>query len=392
MTAVDPVDLLAELVAIDSSNPGPGEAAIARYIDDLARRWGFESRVVETAPGRANVLVRVDAGGSRSLGLSGHLDTKPAGELARWRTPPWELSIDGDLAYGLGTSDMKGALAAMLVAARTWSATARRGRLDLIFTADEEAGSQLGAWELARRGLVDVEAVLVGEPSGITTEWEQLSVVSRGICCFEVTVHGRQGHSGLSERLPTSATVAAARAVLAIDALRPRHPPAGEIPRTPTVNAGVRIGGGVFFGVHPGHATADCEVRLVPGKRRDELVADVRAALAAAMPADVRWDVRLRPDQLGWLPASEIAADHPLVRAAGDAAAQVLGRKLPLGVYPGGTDASAFSQGAGVPSIASLGPGWLSVAHAPNEHVGRSQVRDAAEIYRRIATAFLEGR
>ncbi|HLV57287.1 MAG TPA: M20/M25/M40 family metallo-hydrolase [Natronosporangium sp.] len=392
MTAVDPVDLLAELVAIDSSNPGPGEAAIARYIDDLARRWGFESRVVETAPGRANVLVRVDAGGSRSLGLSGHLDTKPAGELARWRTPPWELSIDGDLAYGLGTSDMKGALAAMLVAARTWSATARRGRLDLIFTADEEAGSQLGAWELARRGLVDVEAVLVGEPSGITTEWEQLSVVSRGICCFEVTVHGRQGHSGLSERLPTSATVAAARAVLAIDALRPRHPPAGEIPRTPTVNAGVRIGGGVFFGVHPGHATVDCEVRLVPGMRRDELVADVRAALAAAMPADVRWDVRLRPDQLGWLPASEIAADHPLVRAAGDAAAQVLGRKLPLGVYPGGTDASAFSQGAGVPSIASLGPGWLSVAHAPNEHVGRSQVRDAAEIYRRIATAFLEGR
>jgi len=392
VTAVDPVDLLAELVAIDSSNPGPGEAAIARYIDDLARRWGFESRVVETAPGRANVLVRVDAGGSRSLGLSGHLDTKPAGELARWRTPPWELSIDGDLAYGLGTSDMKGALAAMLVAARTWSATARRGRLDLIFTADEEAGSQLGAWELARRGLVDVEAVLVGEPSGITTEWEQLSVVSRGICCFEVTVHGRQGHSGLSERLPTSATVAAARAVLAIDALRPRHPPAGEIPRTPTVNAGVRIGGGVFFGVHPGHATVDCEVRLVPGMRRDELVADVRAALAAAMPADVRWDVRLRPDQLGWLPASEIAADHPLVRAAGDAAAQVLGRKLPLGVYPGGTDASAFSQGAGVPSIASLGPGWLSVAHAPNEHVGRSQVRDAAEIYRRIATAFLEGR
>src|SRR5690606_27264305 len=351
------------------SNPGPGEAAIARYIDDLARRWGFESRVVETAPGRANVLVRVDAGGSRSLGLSGHLDTKPAGELARWRTPPWELSIDGDLAYGLGTSDMKGALAAMLVAARSWSATARQGRLDLIFTADEEAGSQLGAWELARRGLVDVEAVLVGEPSGITTEWEQLSVVSRGICCFEVTVHGRQGHSGLSERLPTSATVAAARAVLAIDALRPRHPLAGDIPRTPTVNAGVRIGGGVFFGVHPGHATVDCEVRLVPGMRRDELVADVRAALAAAMPADVRWDVRLRPDQLGWLPASEIAADHPLVRAAGDAAAQVLGRKLPLGVYPGGTDASAFSLGAGVPSIASLGPGWLSVAHAPNEHV-----------------------
>lgn len=391
MSPVDPLTLMRQLVAADSSNPGAGEAEVGHLINELALEWGLESQLVETGPGRMNVIVRIDAGGPRSLGLSGHLDTKPVDDsLSEWRTPPWELVVDGDLAYGLGTSDMKGAVAAMLVAARDWSESAEQGRLDLILTADEEAGSHLGAKELVRRGLIDVDAIVVGEPSGIVEPWEAIFVVSRGICCFEVDVRGQQGHSGLSDRMPTSATVAAAHALLAIDALEPRYPADPSVAAAPTVNAGVRIAGGVFFGVHPGRATVECEVRLVPGMRRDVLAADVEAVLAAALPADVSWDVRFRDDDLGWSPAVSIDADHPLVTAAGDAAEHVLGRRLALGCYPGGSDATAFSIGASVPGIASLGPGWLSVAHGPNEHVGISQVRDATAIYRHIAVEYLE--
>lgn len=392
-TEVDPVELLAELVAIDSANPGAGEAEIAQFVHTTATEWGMRSRIIETAQGRANVLVTIDAGGTRSLGLSGHLDTKPVGDVAgEWATPPRQLVVDGDLAYGLGTSDMKGAVAAMLVAARAWARDARRGRLELLLTADEEAGSELGAKELARRGLVDVEAVLVGEPSGITEPWEAIFVVSRGISCFEIGVQGRQGHSGLSEHLPTSATVVAAQALLAVSGVDLRYPRDPPVTAVPTVNAGVRISGGVYFGVHPGHAAVDCEIRLVPGMDRETVAADVNVALAAALPEDVTWQVRFRTDELGWLPAVAIPTDHPLVLAAADAAEHVLGRRPPLGSYPGATDASAFTRFAGVPAIASLGPGWLSVAHGPNECVGVSQVRDAVEMYRRIATNYLEDR
>lgn len=392
-TVVDPVELMGQLVAVDSANPGTGEAEIARFVHSLAAGWGLESRIVETAPGRSNVLITADAGGPRSLALSGHLDTKPVGDaLAEWATPPWQLVIEGDIAYGLGTSDMKGGVAAMLAAARVWAATAGSGRLELLLTADEEAGSELGAKELARRGLVDVEAVLVGEPSGITEPWESIFVVSRGICCFAIEVHGRQGHSGLSGRLPTSATVAAARAVLAVAGLELSYPPDLPVAAEPTVNAGVRISGGVFFGVHPGHASVDCEIRLVPGMERDQVAADVRRALAAAMPADVSWQIRFRTDELGWLPAVAIDPRHALVAATVTAAEEVLGRRPPLGSYPGATDATAFTREAGVPAIASFGPGWLSVAHGPNECVGVSQVRDATEIYRLIATSYLEER
>ncbi|MFW6033896.1 MAG: M20 family metallopeptidase [bacterium] len=390
--SLDVVELAAQLVAIDSSNPGPGEAAVAAFVAELAREWGLQSRLVETAPGRVNVLLRVDAGGSRSLGLSGHLDTKPVGDGGpAWRSPPLELIVDGDTAYGLGTSDMKGAVAAMLLAARSWSATAESGRLELILTADEEAGSELGAKELVRRGLVDVDAVLVGEPSGVDEPWEAVHVVSRGICCFEVSVSGRQGHSGLSERLPTSATIAAAMAVLSLRRLQPRYPrrlPGGA---APTVNPGMRISGGVFFGVHPGHATVACEVRLVPGMRREELAEDIERVLAAAMPDDVAWELGFRDDQLGWLPAVAIDPAHPLVRTTQRVAARVLGRRPPAGCYPGSTDATSFIDGAGIPAIASFGPGWLSVAHGPNEHVSITQLRDAVEIYQGIADAYLAG-
>ncbi|WP_329239759.1 M20 family metallopeptidase [Actinoallomurus sp. NBC_01490] len=386
------LDLTAELVAIDSQNPGVGEKRLAGFVAGYARERGLPAKVIETAPGRCNVLITIDAGDGPHLALSGHLDTKPIGDAyGEWRTPPLELVVDGDLAYGLGASDMKGAVAAMLRAAESWSRTARRGRLSLILTADEEAGSDHGAKALSRAGLVEADAIVIGEPSGVRDPWEALYVISRGICCFEVVIRGRQGHSGLSERLPTSATVAAARATTALAGFRPAVARPSSIPCEPTVNPAVRVSGGVFYGVHPGDATVATDIRLVPGMDRDRLDGDLRDLLTAALPADVDWTIRYAEGSLGWMDPSEIAADHPVVAAAQAACADVLGRELPLGAYPGGTDATHFTDIGGVPAITALGPGWLSVAHGPNECVGVSQLAQAEALYERLARVYLEG-
>jgi acetylornithine deacetylase/succinyl-diaminopimelate desuccinylase-like protein len=385
-------DLLETLVAIDSQNPGTGEAEIARYVDDLARSLGFDSRIVDAAPGRSNVLVTVDAGGTKVLAFSGHLDTKPIGDtMSDWDTPPLELHVRDGLAYGLGTSDMKGAIACMLVAARRWAQNANDGRLELVFTADEEAGSEYGAKALCERGLVAADALIIGEPSGISEPWEAIFLVSRGICCFDVVIEGTQGHSGLSERLPTSATVAAARAVLALhEDLKPSFEPHPDYDYRPTVNAGVRLEGGVFYAVHPGRATVSCDIRLVPGMRMDQLDREVRETLANALPKDVGWRLRYRQDQLGWMEPVAIDPNHELVAAAQGGCEEALGRSLPYAAYPGGTDATAFISMAGIPTIASLGPGWLSVAHGPNEHVGLDQLEQAAALYESIARQYLQ--
>ena len=390
MSPIDPVELLGRLVAIDSQNPEPGEAEIVGFVADLAATLGFETRIFETRPGRPNLLVTVDAGPGPAIGLAGHLDTKPVGQArAEWRTPPLELTVKGDMGYGLGTSDMKGAVAAMLAATQRWAATARRGRLCLVLTADEEAGGELGAWPLAASGLLDVDGVVIGEPSGIEQPWEAIHLVSRGVCCFDVELRSRQGHSGLSPRLPTSASVAAAKAVLALNDLTLSHPVEASYPCEPTVNAGVQIEAGVYYGVHPGFARVACDVRLVPGMSREQLDREVTSALEAVLPADVEWAVSYREDRLGWIPAVEIAPDHLIVSAARAACEHVLGRKLPFAAYPGTTDATALTTEAGIPCIASLGPGWLSVAHGPNERVGLTQVREATEIYESLVATYL---
>jgi succinyl-diaminopimelate desuccinylase len=384
-------DILVTLVAIDSQNPGTGEAEVARYVHELARSLDFDSRIVDTAPGRSNVLVTVDAGGPKVLAFSGHLDTKPVGDArSKWDTPPLEVHVRDGLAYGLGTSDMKGAIACMLVAAKRWTQSASSGRLTLVFTADEEAGSEYGAKALCEQGLVEADAMIIGEPSGISEPWEAIFLVSRGICCFDVVIEGTQGHSGLSERLPTSATVAAAKAVLALhDDLEPSFEPHPDYDYRPTINAGVRLEGGVFYAVHPGQATVSCDIRLVPGMQVDQLDREIRATLTNALPKDISWRLRYRQDQLGWMEPVAIEPNHELVAAAQAGCEEALGRRLPYAAYPGGTDATAFISMAGIPTIASLGPGWLSVAHGPNEHVGLDQLEQAVVLYEAVARQFL---
>lgn len=386
---MDVVELTAELVSIDSQNPGVGEAEIARRVLEVAAELGLPARTIEAKAGRPNVIVEVDAGPGRALALCGHLDTKPMGDgRSEWSTDPFELVIDGPLAYGHGSSDMKGAVAAMLVAARRWADTARTGRLLLVLTADEEAGSVWGAEALAAQRAIDADAMIIGEPSGLREPWEALFVSSRGICCFEVTIKGRQGHSGLSELLPPSATVAAARAITALAALEPSHPEIPGVDARPTVNAGVLVEGGVFYGVHPGEARVGCEVRTVHGMDRDTLEREARAAVAAAVPADLEWDLRFREDRLGWMPPSVAQPGHPVVAAALEACGDVLGRTPPVAAYPAGTDATAFSL-SGLPCVASLGPGFITCAHGPDEHIPLADLRAAVDLYTGVAHRYL---
>jgi acetylornithine deacetylase/succinyl-diaminopimelate desuccinylase-like protein len=389
MSAPDVLDLTAELVAIDSQNPGVGEQAIAARVVALAGELGLPARVVELEPGRPNVLIEIHAGPGPALALCGHLDTKPIGDaLGAWDTDPLRLTVDGDRAFGLGSSDMKGPVAALLLAAAGW--TGEHGTLVLVLTADEEAGSTFGAEALAAAGSVTADAMVIAEPSGLREPWEAIFVGSRGICCFEVEIRGRQGHSGLSELLPPSATVAAAEAIRALAALRPSHPQVRGYAATPTVNPAVQLSGGVFYGVHPGSATIGCEVRTVDGMERDTLAAEVEAALAGAVPDDLAWELRFRTDPLGWMPPSRALPDHPVVAASQRACEQVLGRPLPLAAYPGGTDATAFSRVAGIPTIASLGPGFLTCAHGPNEYVPISGLRQAVDLYGALTREFVD--
>lgn len=388
------VEFARALVATPSINPGGDERAVAALVRERLGSLGItDVEELCAMEGRPSLLARVGRGAPKLI-LCGHLDTKPAGDLDAWSTDPWDPVIrDGELV-GLGSGDMKGAVAAMVYAAGALAAAGHdAGTLELALVADEEAGSAHGARWLAEAGRLVGDAVIIGEPCGVEREWESIDLISRGAILFKVRIRGTQTHSSISDRFPTvNATVVMARLAQRM------HGELGEAltfephplcPLGPTVNVGVMARAGVFYGVYPGDAELACDIRLLPGMTRASVEADLRAFLARAAADDPELDAELVTDF--FIEATEVPADAPVVRAAQAAAAAVLGASPPLAAFPGATDAASTQGIAGIATIAAFGPGFLPRAHSPNESVSVDGIVKAARIYALAASAFLAG-
>jgi acetylornithine deacetylase len=394
MTEPGPIELTAELVAAATPNPPGDERAAAAVVVEHLRRLGIDDvRVVGPDERRANVLARVPGrGGGPTLLLNGHLDTKPPGDLDLWERPPWEPAVvDGHL-YGLGSADMKGAVAAMIHAAAAIRREEVRGDLLLAFTADEEEGAASGSAWVADRGLLQADAAIVGEPCGIARDWEAIRLISRGVFIFRFDVRGTQMHSSLSDRLGgVNASATMARLLARLDAERRsllHYPPHPLAPEGPTLNAGLVARSGVGYGILSGEASFLCDVRLLPGMTREGIESDLADFLARAQADDPELDATLVVEH--WLPPCEIEATHPVVIALQAAAEAHLGAPLPLAAFPGGTDAPHLQLRAGIPTVPSFGPGLLTDAHRPNERVSTQSILDATAIYADTARRFLD--
>ena len=403
MTVQDPqgldvLDIARELVRIPSPNPPGDESAVAALVQDLLPALQLpRARVIARHDSRPNLLVTLDFGdGGRHLVLSGHLDTKPVADAA-WSFDPFGADVEGDRLYGLGSGDMKSALAAMLVAA---SRLAREppscGRLSLLFTADEENGSAYGAHHVANSVPLEADGVVIGEPGGIHDDYDRLHLVSRGIARLRLVARGRQGHSSLSDELGIrNAGVDAARAVtavadsLALDTPENTHGLGGW---TPTVNTGMAYRGGVGFGVLPGVMAVDTEVRLLPGMGREE-IDEAFVALAERVSEETGGDLRIEFDRPpnDWLPATLVAPGDPLVEVARASCRAVFGTDPARAVFPGTTDATWFNALQSLPTLPALGPGLLRRAHAADEWVSIPALRQAVELYTRLASVYCAG-
>ncbi|WP_191089766.1 M20 family metallopeptidase [Nesterenkonia ebinurensis] len=388
------MSLTAELVAIDSSNPGVGEQAVVDRLEDLCRELNLPFQRIEPVAGRPNLVVTVDKGPGRHLALSGHVDTKPIGDAAdQWQTDPFTLTTIGNLAYGLGSSDMKGAVAASLLALQRYSQGPGAGKLSAVLTADEEQGSGAGAQALTEQNLLpEIDAMVICEPSGVEEPWEALHLVSRGICCVELEIWTKQGHSGLSPALGRNAVLVAADLLKAFESFSPTVSHPGAVPCEVTVNPGMLVEGGVAFGTWPGHCRIGIELRLAPGMDETVVKQEIQDVVDQIAGDSAHVEVQYRPGSLGWMPGIELDPGHDVVEACQRAAAQVLGKNLNFRGYPGGTDATYFMRQAGIPTVTSLGPGWLSVAHGPNECVGVDQLYQSVDLYQALAENYLQER
>lgn len=278
--------LLAELIRIPSVNPslGPvgagegGEQAIAEFARDWLAARGLRSWLEEVEPGRPNVVAETGAGKGPTLVLCAHLDTV---STAGMTIPPFSPRLENGRMYGRGSYDMKGGVAAAMLAVAALHGSGLRGRLVVALVADEEHAS-LGAQSFVRRfaaGGERADACVVTEPSG-----EQLIVGHKGFVWIEITTRGRAAHGSRFD-LGSSAIAAMAPIVTALDqhdanTLRGRSHPASRLLGPPSLHC-ARIDGGSGWSTYAESCRLEVERRTVPGEEGEMVLRELRQVIAS---------------------------------------------------------------------------------------------------------------
>ncbi len=205
------ISICQDLIRIPSVNFGDGkgnEAAVAAYVVASLAEVGVESTMYESAPGRCNVMARLQGSNSNRPGLvvHGHIDVVPA-NADDWSVDPFCGDIKDGFIWGRGAVDMKNMDAMMLATVREWARTGYKPPRDIVlaFFADEEAGSIYGShWMVKNHPELFAgctEAVSeVGGFSVTVANGKRLYMIEtaeKGIHWMRLTANGRAGHGSV---------------------------------------------------------------------------------------------------------------------------------------------------------------------------------------------------
>lgn len=389
----DHLAILADLVRRPSVNPmgrdisGPEylEGRVTEYLVQRFTAAGLPCARQHVAPGRDNVLARLEATvpAAPVVLWDAHQDTVPGEGMSI--EPFMPVVRDGRL-YGRGSCDVKGGMAAMLLALDRLRKSDAPRHATVLFSAtvNEEFGFT-GAKALARLwspDLADAPSTdalareLVGGPpaAAIVAEPTDLDIVTqhKGAVRWRVRIHGRACHSSFPER-GDNAIYPAGRAILAIEALarellarNPAHP-CGP----PTLSLGT-IHGGTGVNMVPDLVVLEIDRRVLPTESPADARAEVIARIAAACGA-----ARIEHDE-PFLESGGLSDRHPAAVALAARLTAVSGGKPRRLAARYGTNASVFAA-AGVPSVV-FGPGSIAQAHTADEWIDLAEVEAAADM------------
>ena len=398
LSCIDPAELIAltrDLVRIPSVfRPGDAtatEADVARYIERWLGKQGFGVEVHEVAPGRPNVIAWVgDKDGGRSLLLEGHTDVVTEGDPREWTHAPFGAELVDGRIYGRGAADMKGGLAAAMIAAAAIKRSGVRlhGRLVVGALVDEE-GDMLGVHHLCTTPIGrELSAAIICEP-----EANEICLEQRGVVWARVAVRGRMAHGAMPEAgvNPISAVGALLVEIPALTKRLRRLCARSRYLSPPTVTPTVLQAPGQGIGqsnVIPSSARLTLDVRLTPGPDGDAVAREIDGACQRAMARCPGATIEWAPIN-GFRLATRVERSEPLVRAVASAVRQVAGRPPRFGGVPGSTDGTVLRTALGIP-IVTLGPGHRLIPHQVDENVEVSELTEAAMIYVASALKFLE--
>lgn len=393
------VELASALIAFPTVSPpgrntGEAQAFVAKYLGDI----GFAIDQFDVYPGDPDVVGRLvgsEPDHAASLLINGHIDVAEIGSPELWTRPPFEPAVVGRRLYGRGATDMKGPLAAALLAIRLIRDLEIELRGDLLFESviGEEQG-EAGTLTCIERGYA-ADLALVAEPTnltisgqgGVITGWIEIQspeTLHDGM--RSRVIHAGGGVRGANAIEKMMKLIAALQELERDWAVLKRHP--GFAPGATTINPAVIEGGR-----HPAFMADRCAlwvtVHFYPDERWETVTAEIEDHLLRAAAADswlrdypptFRWGGRSMIEDRGEIfPASAFDREHPGVQALALAHEAVHGTAPGYAMWPSVSDAGWLAS-AGMQTVI-YGPGLLEQAHVIDEWVEIDALVQAAQVY-----------
>ena len=409
----DAVALTQDLVRIPTVNP-PGDAyqPCAELIGTRLATRGFNISYVraEGAPGdndrhpRINVIARRE--GKRPgpcVHFNSHIDVVEPGQ--GWTVPPFDAVVKDGKIYGRGTCDMKGGLAASIIAVEALidSGIDLPGTIEISGTVDEESGGFGGVAYLAERGWFSrprVDHVIIPEPLNV----DRVCVGHRGVWWAEIETKGRIAHGSM----PFLGDSAIRHMSAVLEALERDLYPALKLKRTdmPVVPEGAKESTLNINSIHGGQAENEAggmpspivadSCRMIIDRRFliEENVETVKNEVRVLLDNLVRTrpDFRYHLRDLFEVIPSMTDKDAPVARATANAIRRVLQREPAFICSPGSYDQKHIDRIGKLKDCIAYGPGILDLAHQPDEYVVIADLMRSSQVMALAAHSLLTGR
>ncbi|MCB1390162.1 MAG: acetylornithine deacetylase/succinyl-diaminopimelate desuccinylase family protein [Rhodobacteraceae bacterium] len=408
----DLVALTQDLIRIPTLNP-PGEnyRLICEYLDRRLRAAGFETQLIRAhgTPGdcdaypRWNVIARREGRNSGDcVHFTSHIDVVDVG--AGWTMDPFGGALKDGKIYGRGACDMKGGLAASIIAAEAFMATHPdfAGAIEISGTADEESGGYGGVAYLAEQGFFSperVQHVIIPEP----LQKDRVCLGHRGGWWAEIETFGEIAHGSMP--FLGDCAVRHMGAVLqsfeqnlfpAMAARRTEMPVVPEGARSSTMNINSIHGGqpekAPGSTALPSHCVPDsCRIvidrRYLVEESLDAVKGEIVGLLEDLKRDRPNFDYAVR--ELNHVIPSMTDRDAPIARTVASAISEVMGKDAEFVASPGSYDQKHIDRIGKLKNCVAYGPGLLELAHKPDEYVGVDDMMDSAAVMARSLAALL---
>jgi acetylornithine deacetylase/succinyl-diaminopimelate desuccinylase family protein len=397
------IDLLSKLVAYPTvSPPARNTLEAQRFVAEQLKAGGFDTELWEVYPGDPNVTgVRpgTQREAYRSLLLNGHMDVAEVGDDAQWRHDPFKLTLEHGRAYGRGTADMKGGLAALLFAIRLLTESGFELKGDLLFQSviGEEAG-EAGTRACTERGcaadfaiVADTSHSEIQGQGGVITGWVTVqSPVTYHDGLRARMIHaggGIKGASAIEKMVKLIEGLQELERHWAVTKSYPGFPPGSN-----TINPAVIEGGR-----HAAFIADQCAlwitVHFYPDEDYETVAAEIESHLLKVAEADpwlrehpptFRWGGRSMLEERGEIfPSLTLDEDGAGLKSLAAAHAALHGAAPTVGMSATVTDAGWLGR-IGIPTVI-YGPGELRHAHAVDESIELRELID----YVKVMIAFI---